>query len=46
VAHGPWKKPLDFGDSLDHVMVMVKIMVRWEHCHTAQGIICYLAFVQ
>jgi len=28
VAHGPWKKPLDFGGDLDHIMLVLGLGLR------------------
>jgi len=45
VAHGPQKKPLDFGGNLDHVTLglesgWVRVTVRWVYQHTPHGSIC------
>ena len=36
VACGPWKKPIDFGGNLDHIMVGLELHLH----HTAHGKIC------
>jgi len=32
LAHGPRKKPLDFGSNPGSCYVRVRVTVRWEYC--------------
>ena len=40
MAQGPLKKLLDFDGNPDHVMLMVRVMVRWGRHRTLRGRTC------
>ena len=40
MAHGPWKKPLDFDHNPDYIMLKLGLGRVREHCRTPCGRIC------
>ena len=40
MAQGSRKKPLDFDGNPDHVVLMVRVMVRWGRHRTLRGRTC------